>query len=43
MSCRFILAETHGNERESILQTANLWKNNVSAYIGPQVKVSEKI
>ncbi len=40
---RFTLAETHGSERESILQTAKLWKENVSAYIGPQVKNIELI
>ena len=32
----FIVAETYGEEKESILQTALLWKRNVSAYIGPQ-------
>ena len=32
----FIVAETYGEEEESILQTALLWKRNVSAYIGPQ-------
>ena len=32
----FELAETYGQESESILQTAKLWKKNVSAIIGPQ-------
>ena len=32
----FTLAETYGEEQESIHQTAILWKNNVSAFIGPQ-------
>lgn len=32
----FIVAETFGEEKESILQTAELWMKNVSAYIGPQ-------
>ena len=32
----FSIAETFGSEEESILQTALLWKANVSAYIGPQ-------
>ena len=32
----FTLAETFGEEQESIHQTAILWKNNVSAFIGPQ-------
>ena len=31
-----IVAETYGEEEESILQTALLWTRNVSAYIGPQ-------
>lgn len=31
-----VVAETFGEEEESILQTAKLWKLNVSAYIGPQ-------
>ena len=30
------LAETYGLESESILQTANLWRKNVNAIIGPQ-------
>ena len=29
-------AETYGSERESILATADLWRQNVSALIGPQ-------
>lgn len=33
---RYILAETFGNESESILQTAELWKRNISGFIGPQ-------
>ena len=32
----FSIAETFGSEEDSILQTALLWKANVSAYIGPQ-------
>ena len=32
----FSIAETYGSEEESILQTALLWKSNVSVYIGPQ-------
>lgn len=31
-----IVAETYGEEEESILQTAKLWTHNISAYIGPQ-------
>ncbi len=31
-----IVAETYGEEEESILQTAKLWLRNVSVYIGPQ-------
>ena len=35
--CRlnFTVAETFGEEEESILQTATLWQNNISAIIGP--------
>ena len=35
--CRlnFTVAETFGEEEESILQTAKLWQNNISAIIGP--------
>ncbi|TRY66505.1 hypothetical protein TCAL_17353, partial [Tigriopus californicus] len=33
---RFFDAETFGQESESILQTAKLWRQNVSAFIGPQ-------
>ena len=29
------MAETFGEEEESILQTAKLWQNNVSAIFGP--------
>ena len=29
------MAETYGEEAESILQTAKLWKKNVSAIFGP--------
>lgn len=33
----FIVAETHGDETESIRQTARLWTEDaVAAYIGPQ-------
>lgn len=33
----FIVAETYGDESESIKQTAQLWSSsNVSVYIGPQ-------
>ena len=32
----FVVAETFGEEDVSIEQTAKLWKNNVSGYIGPQ-------
>ncbi|KAF6204393.1 hypothetical protein GE061_002734 [Apolygus lucorum] len=32
----FVVAETMGDELESIHQTATLWKRNISAYIGPQ-------
>jgi len=31
-----MVAETYGQEEESILQTARLWTQNISAYIGPQ-------
>lgn len=31
-----IVAETYGEEEESILETAKLWTHNISAYIGPQ-------
>ena len=30
------MAETYGLESESILQTAKLWKKNVSVILGPQ-------
>ena len=30
----YTLAETFGEESESILQTAELWKQNISAFIG---------
>ena len=30
-----MVAETYGEEEESILQTARLWQRNVSAIIGP--------
>lgn len=33
---RFSVAETYGVERISIRRTAELWKRNVSVYIGPQ-------
>ena len=29
------MSETYGEEEESILQTAKLWQENVSAIIGP--------
>ncbi|XP_011145363.1 guanylate cyclase 32E [Harpegnathos saltator] len=32
----FVVAETYGEEETSILNTAVLWKRNISAYIGPQ-------
>ncbi|XP_014300035.1 guanylate cyclase 32E [Microplitis demolitor] len=32
----FLVAETYGEEETSILMTAELWKKNISAYIGPQ-------
>lgn len=32
----FVVAETHGDELESIAHTADLWTQNVAAYIGPQ-------
>nr|XP_053638608.1 receptor-type guanylate cyclase gcy-12-like [Cherax quadricarinatus] len=32
----FTVAETYGQEEMSILQTAQLWISNISAYIGPQ-------
>ena len=35
-SLDYITAETYGEENESILQTAALWRENISAYIGPQ-------
>ena len=36
-SLDFIVAETYGNESESIRQTARLWsEGQVSCYIGPQ-------
>ncbi|KAH6942257.1 hypothetical protein HPB50_002077 [Hyalomma asiaticum] len=31
-----LVAETFGRERHSVLQTARLWRQNVSAFIGPQ-------
>ncbi|XP_063708724.1 guanylate cyclase 32E [Culicoides brevitarsis] len=33
---KFIIAETYGEEVNSIRQTANLWTKNITAYIGPQ-------
>ncbi|KAK0087232.1 hypothetical protein PV325_001474 [Microctonus aethiopoides] len=33
---KFLVAETYGEEETSILVTAELWKKNISAYIGPQ-------
>lgn len=32
----FIVAETYGEESTSIKETANLWTQNISVYIGPQ-------
>ncbi|XP_023216984.1 guanylate cyclase 32E-like [Centruroides sculpturatus] len=32
----FIVAETYGDENESILKTAILWTQNISVYLGPQ-------
>lgn len=32
----FLVAETYGEEETSILMVAELWRKNVSAYIGPQ-------
>lgn len=32
----FLIAETYGSEEMSIFMTADLWKRNVSAYVGPQ-------
>lgn len=32
----FTVAETYGEERESIYQIARLWTQNISVYIGPQ-------
>jgi len=32
----FLVAETFGEEQTSILMTADLWKKNISAYVGPQ-------
>ena len=33
---KFLIAETYGEEETSILMTADLWRKNISAYIGPQ-------
>ncbi len=38
-SCSYLSAETYGEESVSILQTASLWRSNVSAFIGPQVRM----
>lgn len=35
-SLAFLVGETYGEEVSSIRQTAGLWTNQVSAYIGPQ-------
>jgi len=35
-SLSFLVSETYGEESTSILETAELWKKNISAYIGPQ-------
>ena len=32
---KIVVAETFGEEEESILQTATLWQRNVSAIFGP--------
>lgn len=33
---KLIVKETYGEERTSVYKTADLWKNNISVYIGPQ-------
>jgi len=35
-SLDLLVAETFGEEQTSILMTADLWKKNISAYVGPQ-------
>lgn len=35
-SLSFLVSETYGEESTSILETAELWKKNISAFIGPQ-------
>lgn len=35
-SLTFLVAETYGEEISSIRQTASLWTQHVSGYIGPQ-------
>lgn len=35
-SIEFVVAETYGEEVTSIRQTASLWTNEISGYIGPQ-------
>lgn len=32
----FVMAETYGEERTSVVRVAELWKSNISAFIGPQ-------
>jgi len=32
----FLVAETYGEEDTSILMVAELWRKNISAYVGPQ-------
>ena len=32
----YTLMETYGEEKQSILNTAELWKQNISVFIGPQ-------
>ena len=34
--CSYVVGETHGSEAESIRVTAELWRENVTAYVGPQ-------
>ena len=32
----YVVGETHGSEAEPIRATAELWRENVTAFIGPQ-------
>ena len=36
MFSSYTLMETYGEEKQSILNTAELWKQNISVFIGPQ-------